>query len=288
MESVSHVSAAEVCCRDAMRVCLRVTANALSSSERQAKAQKHFKRLSEGDKAVLKARAAQEMAQSTSSGFLEKSEERCSASCSDIDLHNETTLHELNGSMGKRQAMPMRAGSDSREGLCAHAGSSARTEWKEGDKQRVKDATLSEGWCKTSDTITCRHCKRCFASSHGLKIHIGISKECNKVYAALGGTGEEDDADEVRGMLEEKKAKGEAMIGWTVEKPFPGHGVFKGRVTGFRMKNGEEQGEQHGFYHIVFDGQHEEEIPEHELARFLVESSRRRSASMRGERHAAV
>ena len=212
MESVSHVSAAEVCCRDAMRVCLRVTANALSSSERQAKAQKHFKRLSEGDKAVLRARAAQEMAQSTSSGFLEKNEERCSASCSDIDLHNETTLHELNGSMGKRQAMPMRAGSDSREGLCAHAGSSARTEWKEGDKQRVKDATLSEGWCKTSDTITCRHCKRCFASSHGLKIHIGISKECNKVYAALGGTGEEDDADEVRGTLEEKKAKGEAMM----------------------------------------------------------------------------
>ena len=66
------------------------------------------------------------------------------------------------------------------------------------------------------DKTSCRHCQRCFESSHGLKIHIGISKECNKVYAALGGTGEEDDADEVRGMLEEKKAKGEAMIGCTV------------------------------------------------------------------------
>ena len=55
-----------------------------------------------------------------------------------------------------------------------------------------------------------------------------------------------------------------------MEKEFEGHGVSRGRITGFFTKeelDGKSAGQ--GYYHVVYEDDDEEEIPEAELPRVL-------------------
>jgi hypothetical protein len=86
-------------------------------------------------------------------------------------------------------------------------------------------------------------------------------------------------------LLRAQNRDGDGLVGSTFEKVFPGYGVFKGRVTGFFIKDSDADagGEERRYYHVVYEDDDAEDIPEDELRQLLrdgpqgAESGRQRS-----------
>jgi len=72
-------------------------------------------------------------------------------------------------------------------------------------------------------------------------------------------------------LLRAQNRDGDGLVGSTFEKIFPGYGVFKGRVTGFFIKdsNAAAGEEERGYYHVVYEDDDAEDIPEDELRQLL-------------------
>jgi hypothetical protein len=72
-------------------------------------------------------------------------------------------------------------------------------------------------------------------------------------------------------LLRARNRDGDGLVGSTFEKVFQGYGVFKGRVTGFFIKDSDAAAgeEERGYYHVVYEDDDEEDIPEDELRQLL-------------------
>jgi hypothetical protein len=67
-----------------------------------------------------------------------------------------------------------------------------------------------------------------------------------------------------------QQLSGKGLVGAVVKKEFPGHGVYRGRITGYFIITEKTVGEgDRGYYHLVYEDNDEEDISEHELESLL-------------------